>query len=124
MNAVQQRFPNWRSMMLFRSSPQNAQGNVNLAVYTGAFGQRTKVNNVTLNLSTNTIIKVSSWENDDPSNRARAVARFGHTGEILGPWGQIIALLACIVGVVLVYTGFALSWRRFFKRRATSPTPL
>ena len=31
--------------------------------------------------------------------------------------GTALAALACLAGVVLVYTGFALSWRRFFPRR-------
>ena len=39
--------------------------------------------------------------------------RFAHTGEVLGLPGQAIAGLVSLGGVVLVYTGFALSYRRF-----------
>jgi uncharacterized iron-regulated membrane protein len=53
--------------------------------------------------------------------RARAISRTGHTGEILGLPGQIAAGLGCLGGVMLVYTGFALSWRRFFGRRRNVP---
>jgi uncharacterized iron-regulated membrane protein len=37
-----------------------------------------------------------------------------HTGEAGGLPGQILAFIACVAALVLVYTGFALSWRRFF----------
>ncbi len=47
----------------------------------------------------------------------RGLNRTVHTGEAGGWFGQTLAFLACVGGMVLVYTGFALSWRRFFKRR-------
>jgi uncharacterized iron-regulated membrane protein len=40
--------------------------------------------------------------------------RFLHTGEALGWPGQLLAGLFSLFSVVLVYTGFALAWRRFF----------
>lgn len=46
----------------------------------------------------------------------RSLNRTLHTGEAGGILGQTLAFLACIGGLVLVYTGFALSFRRFFKR--------
>ncbi len=49
--------------------------------------------------------------------RARVWVRFLHTGEAFGLTGKIIATLATLGSLVLVYTGFALSWRRFFGRR-------
>ncbi|MDQ8196531.1 PepSY-associated TM helix domain-containing protein [Pelagicoccus enzymogenes] len=38
-----------------------------------------------------------------------------HTGEAGLLPGKIIAFLGCLAGVLLVYTGFALSYRRFFR---------
>jgi uncharacterized iron-regulated membrane protein len=46
----------------------------------------------------------------------RSWMRFLHTGEALGWFGQFIAALASLGGAFLVWTGFALSWRRFFRR--------
>lgn len=51
--------------------------------------------------------------------QARFWVRHLHTGYALGWIGQAIAALACIGGCILVYTGFALSWRRFFGKRQT-----
>jgi len=38
-----------------------------------------------------------------------------HTGEALGPLGQVVAALACLAGVMLVWTGIALAWRRMMR---------
>jgi uncharacterized iron-regulated membrane protein len=114
MASVQQQYPRWRWMMT-NNSPHG--GNITILLGTGSFGQRTLVHTLTLDPAASTIVKTSTWENDIAGNRARAIARLGHTGEIAGLWGQWLAFLACLVGLVLVYTGFALSWRRFFPRR-------
>ncbi|HRE84147.1 MAG TPA: PepSY-associated TM helix domain-containing protein [Opitutaceae bacterium] len=47
-----------------------------------------------------------------------------HMGTAGGIVGQTIAFLACVGGLFLVYTGFALSWRRFFGRRRPLPSPI
>jgi uncharacterized iron-regulated membrane protein len=43
--------------------------------------------------------------------------RYIHTGEAGLLPGKIIAFLGCIAGMILVYSGFALSWRRLMSRR-------
>jgi uncharacterized iron-regulated membrane protein len=48
--------------------------------------------------------------------RARRWIRLLHSGEALGGFVQMLSALACLGGCVLVYTGFALAWRRFFSR--------
>ena len=45
----------------------------------------------------------------------RAILRFAHTGEVLGVAGQTIAGIVTLGAVFLVYTGLALSLRRFLK---------
>lgn len=56
--------------------------------------------------------------------RAQAVRywlRFAHTGEAYGLAGQTVALVATAGGALLVWTGFAMAWRRFFpKKRKTT----
>ncbi len=60
--------------------------------------------------------------------RARVWIRFLHTGEAFGLNGKILASLASAAALVLVYTGFALAWRRLVpgskavgRDRATTP---
>ncbi len=59
------------------------------------------------------------FESASPTLRARMVLRFLHTGEIFGPAGQLIAVLACVGSLVLTWTGLTLSWHRFFGARRT-----
>ena len=58
---------------------------------------------------------VIRWEpfSANPRGRQwRIDARFLHTGEIFGPLGQLIALLAALSLLLLVWTGFSLAIRR------------
>jgi uncharacterized iron-regulated membrane protein len=55
--------------------------------------------------------------NDETSGRrARTWMRYLHTGQAFGTVGKLVAGLASLGGLFLVYTGFALSWRRFFRK--------
>ena len=46
----------------------------------------------------------------------RMYARYLHTGELFGLLGQTLAALCTLAAIMLVWTGFSLAWRRFFKR--------
>ena len=68
------------------------------------------------------VVRVETFSNNPPGRRWRLYARFVHTGEMFGIVGRIVALLACISAVMLVWTGFSLSLRRFAswrKRKAS-----
>jgi uncharacterized iron-regulated membrane protein len=59
---------------------------------------------------------VGNWERFSgfaTGRKLRNAARWTHTGEILSWPGQIVAGLASLGGAFLVYTGLALSWRRY-----------
>ena len=60
----------------------------------------------------------SGYDDLSTGRKIRTWLRYLHTGQALGWIGQLVAGLACLAGCVLVYTGFALSWRRFFRRPA------
>lgn len=71
----------------------------------------------TLDPHTGEVLKRESYSDQDRGRQARFWMRFLHTGEALGIAGQAIAALASLGGAVLVWTGLALSWRRFFQKR-------
>jgi uncharacterized iron-regulated membrane protein len=58
------------------------------------------------------VAKSSGYEDLSTARQLRAWVRYGHTGEVFGIPGQILATIASAVGVLLVWTGFALAWRR------------
>ncbi|MDC0712932.1 PepSY-associated TM helix domain-containing protein [Stigmatella sp. ncwal1] len=60
------------------------------------------------------VLRKDAFADLPTGNRARRWLRFLHTGEALGLPGQFIAALGCLGALFLVWTGFCLSWRRFF----------
>jgi uncharacterized iron-regulated membrane protein len=79
---------------------------------------RTSNTTLSLNPFTGSTLGREGYADLTPSRQVRAWTRFLHTGEALGPAGQFFAGLASLAGCFLVWTGFALSWRRFFRKRS------
>lgn len=55
-----------------------------------------------------------SYKDTSKGRLWRVWARYIHTGEAFGMMGKIIAFMACLGSLVLVWTGFSLAFRRFF----------
>ncbi|WP_172302787.1 PepSY domain-containing protein [Pseudenhygromyxa sp. WMMC2535] len=55
----------------------------------------------------------TGWSSLERSQQVRSFIRFGHTGEMFGGLGMLLAALASLAGAVLAYTGVALTWRRW-----------
>ncbi|MBZ4410742.1 PepSY-associated TM helix domain-containing protein [Myxococcus faecalis] len=70
-----------------------------------------------LNPFSGEVAKREGYADFNSGRKVRTWLRFLHTGEALGWPGQLIAAIASLGGVFLVWTGFALSWRRFFPKR-------
>ena len=70
--------------------------------------------------STGDVVRWETFESQSLGRRLRSWSRFTHTGEAFGLLGQTIAGLVSAGGVVLVYTGLALAWRRFFGKKASA----
>ncbi len=115
--SVERAMPAWRSMNL----AANPQPHMQIAITAGTEGEPHKRATLTMDRDSATITQVKRWENLEPGDRARAIMRTAHSGELGGFIGQIVAGLGCLAGVVLVYTGFALSWRRFFGGKVANP---
>jgi uncharacterized iron-regulated membrane protein len=77
---------------------------------------------VSMDPFTGQVLRRETFADYNLGRKARSWMRFLHTGEALGWIGQFLAAIASLGGVLLVWTGFALSWRRFFPRRRPSTT--
>ncbi len=75
---------------------------------------------VSLNPFTGEVAKQEGYAGYNSGRKLRTWLRFLHTGEALGWPGQLVAAIASLGGGFLVWTGFALAWRRFFPRRHAS----
>jgi len=69
----------------------------------------------TVNLSAKTgeVVSTETYESYNAGRKLRLWVRWIHTGEAGGFLGQTLAMLASLGGAVLVYTGFALTFRRW-----------
>jgi len=68
---------------------------------------------LTVDGKTGDIRQWQPYAGQSPGQRARGWARFGHTGELGGLTGQIVAGIGCAGGVGLAWTGVSLAIRRF-----------
>jgi len=80
---------------------------------------------VTVRRDTGEVLVASDYDAFNAGRKARTWLRFAHTGEVYGMTGQTIAGIASLGGVFLVYTGIALSLRRFaaWRRRRSRAVP-
>jgi uncharacterized iron-regulated membrane protein len=119
--AARQSVPDWKTITLRTTGGPGAPGGraqaVTLSVREQASWPRTATTTLTMSPDTATVLSRTGYRELEAAQQVRAWTRFLHTGEALGWLGQLVAGIACLGGVFLVYTGFALSWRRFFGKR-------
>ena len=117
---AQERVPAWRTITVRLTGGPRAP--FVFTVDEGYSGQPQKRDTLTVS-RTGEIEKSEKFSDLSAGRRLRSWLRFAHTGEIYGLTGQTIAGIVSAGGVVLVYTGIALAFRRFtaWLRRRRSP---
>ena len=103
--------PEWRTIAL--RLPVAPSPTLAFTIDEGGPGQPQYRGTLTVDRATGAISKWEGFETGTRGRQLRSLLRFAHTGEVLGLPGQFVAGLVSLGGVVLVYTGFALSYRRF-----------
>jgi uncharacterized iron-regulated membrane protein len=101
----------WRSITL--RLPGSANLPLSFTIDQGNGGQPQKRAQLTLSRTTGQVIRWEPFSSLTPGRQLRSILRFAHTGEVAGMIGQTIAGMVSAGASVLVYTGFALAWRRF-----------
>jgi uncharacterized iron-regulated membrane protein len=117
---AEQHVPDWQTISL--RVPTSAKAPLVFTIDQGSGGQPQKRGTLTLDRVTGAVVKWETFAGNSLGRRVRTVLRFAHTGEVLGLPGQTIAGIASAGAAVLVYTGFALSLRRFvaWRRRRSA----
>ncbi len=116
--------PTWKMISL--RFPTNPNQPISFSIDEGKSFNPFARSQLTLNVTTAEITKWEPYEQLNQGRKLRSWVRSLHTGEAAGLPGQIIAFIASLGACVLVYTGFALAWRRFTNWKATrskTPTP-
>ncbi len=114
--------PGWRSLSV--QIPAQDDTHIRFSLDQGNGGQPHLRSTLVLRRPSGDIEEWTPPHSGSPGQRIRAFMRFAHTGEVFGLGGQTVAGLASLVGVLLVYTGYALTWRRYQawrRRRLNGP---
>ncbi len=100
----------WQTISLPAAVP--AEGPVRVSIDLGNGGQPQLRHTLLLDARSGTALDWQPFQSQSPGRRARSWVRFLHTGEALGIVGQTVAGLVSLTSVLMVWTGFALAWRR------------
>jgi uncharacterized iron-regulated membrane protein len=111
--AASEGIPDWQRLTL----PLDGVGErVSIAAEVASSGARPQRRSIVLSIADASVLQASvAGPPPSAGQRARVWLRFVHTGEQYGLIGQTLAGLASLAACLLVYTGIALAWRRFFR---------
>ena len=104
----------WRTIAV--TVPEEAGAPVAMRIDRGWGGEPTKRVTVRYDAASGQEVAVERFEDQSRGRRFRTFLRFAHTGEFFGVWGQTVAGFASLAGVLLVWSGLALAWRRLVLR--------
>jgi uncharacterized iron-regulated membrane protein len=103
--------PRWHSLQL--RMPMEKDTNLSFMIDEGEGGKPMERSQLILALKDGHVVRWETYYSVPRGRRWRLINRYLHTGEIFGLTGQIVALLAALSALLLVYTGFALALRRW-----------
>jgi uncharacterized iron-regulated membrane protein/flavodoxin len=112
---AEQQVPGWVMMMM--RLPPRGDGPITLLIQEPTAPHIFARSQLQLNRSTAEVVKWEPYAAASAGRKARVWVRGLHTGEALGIVGQTVAGLASLGGCFLVWTGFAMAWRRFRYRK-------
>lgn len=118
LDRAAERSTDWQ--ILSARLPRPAEAMLQVTVDTGTGAQPQRKATLQLDRATGATRRWEPFEALSKGRQWRSWLRFVHTGEYYGLIGQTIAGLVTAGTVVLVWTGLALSWRRFRAWRARS----
>jgi uncharacterized iron-regulated membrane protein len=104
--------PGWRTINVRFAGGD--EGPFAFTIDAGYGGQPQKRGTLTVDRASAAITKWEGFDDLSAGRRLRSWLRFAHTGEYYGLPGQTVAGLVSAGAAVLVYTGLALAWRRWW----------
>jgi len=122
LSMAERAVPGWRTIAV--RLPADSKAPLSFTIDERKAGQPQYRSTVTVDRSAGTIASVERFQDQNLGRRTRSWLRYIHTGEYYGVAGQTIAGIASFAGVMLVWTGFALSLHRlsgWIKRRQRLP---
>lgn len=96
-------------------SERGGQGGINFHVSNGDSANPLNRTTLSFNRRSGELTRSTRFVDQPIQQQLRPLVVPIHRGDILGTTGRIIAFTACLAALTLVYTGFALSWRRLVR---------
>jgi uncharacterized iron-regulated membrane protein len=109
---AEQQMPTWS--LLSARLPTHTGAPVAFTITDGANWNAFARSTLTVDSASGDVVQWQPYEGSSLGQKVRGWLRFAHTGELGGLAGQIVAGIGCLGGVVLVYTGLALAFRRLW----------
>ena len=100
--------------MIAISLPESARDPVMVAVDRGNGRQPSESEDLLFDRATGELVGRGGYPTFSPGFKIRRWLRYAHTGEVYGVIGQSIAGAVSLGAGIMVWTGLAMSWRRFF----------
>ncbi len=112
LTRAEQQVPAWRTITL--RLPSSPEAPATFLIDDGNGTRPDTASQLTLDRDTGEVKRWQPYASQNAGQRLHSWVRPIHTGEAGGWIGQSIAVLAALGGILLVWTGFSLAWRRFF----------
>ena len=103
--------PGWRAMTI--SLPESPHDPVSVAVDRGTGRQPSRSEDLLFDRVTGDLVGRAGYPTFSRGHKIRRWLWFAHTGEVYGVVGQSLAGAVSLGVAVMVWTGLAMSWRRF-----------
>ncbi len=108
---------NWRSITI--RIPQGNSDRVVALVDRGSGRQPSKQFELVFDRNTGSLAERAGYPTYSQGRKIRRWLRFAHTGEVFGLAGQTLVGIVTLGTTILVWTGLAMTWRRFINTRGT-----
>ncbi|MBN9659037.1 MAG: PepSY domain-containing protein [Acidobacteria bacterium] len=125
VEVAKQQDPSWRILTLRPAGPRRAP--LSITLDRAERGRPDLRTTVSLDRASAAVVKVERFSDQNAGRQLRTWLRWIHTGEAGGVLGQTLAGAVSLGAVFLVYTGIALSLRRFaawIRRRKRETRPV
>lgn len=113
--------PGWATITL--RLPQKPGGPVTASIIEPGFTRRYARSQLTLDAATAEVRKWEPYAEQNLGRKLRSQVVPVHTGRAGGIPGQLLALLSACAAILMVWTGVAMAWRRFFPSRSGRTAP-
>jgi uncharacterized iron-regulated membrane protein len=118
---AKQQIPEWKSITIAVPAVQDRTLDVSIDKSIG--GQPEQASQLVMNRESGHVEAIKRFSDNNAGRKLRAWARFLHTGEEFGGAGELIAAIACLGAVMLVWTGLSMAVRRLFAAKKSQPAP-